>query len=52
MCILNRVDGTLSFYFNGKDQGQGPAYTDERLKTTSLYWSVYIDRGNDEVKIL
>ena len=51
-CFLDRVEGTLSFLFNGKDQGQGPAFIDEKLKPSTLYWSVYIDRGSDEVKIL
>ena len=51
-CVLDRVEGTLSFFFNGKDSGQGPAFTDERLKTANLYWAVFIDRGSDEVKIV
>ena len=52
MCVLDRVNGTLSFFFNGKDQGQGAAYADPKLISNDLYWAVWIDRGHDEVKII
>ena len=51
-CVLDRINGTLSFYFNGKDQGQGPAFADAKLITNDLYWAVYLDRGHEEVKII